>query len=155
MKATRTDIITLLVESGKSITDINKVLAAKGFKAVSPDEQSLFQTWQATEMPNSAGGKAAAAEGVSPLTPAPAGGPFPLQFSGPLAGPDGAKKAAMVADNILHGIGDVLKLTSPAAYAHYRAIKYPGGVESLATKDTKAKAYVFAVDFIARQLKQS
>jgi len=141
MKATRTDIITLLVEMAKPLAEINAKLQEKGFAPMTADEQVIFMpTVNAI-----ADAKAkTAAKATVPAAQTTDGEKYPTVM------PEGAtpEKVAKAVDFFAHNIADLLKVTCPEGHAQYKAIK---GL--VPTKETKAKAYAFAFNLLLEKFK--
>jgi hypothetical protein len=163
----RASLIALLKEAGKSILEIDAILAEKKYALLSDTEKQLLsleaKPAEPAEKPlTSADAKPKKKPAHVPGTDikSPTGeavdisgvkvqSPF-SQVVGEVEGQP-VTKAQAVANEFMHKMVDFCKAAcGPEWYAAYRAIKYPDNNESLATPQTKLAAYTFAFETVLK-----
>lgn len=165
----RINLIAVLHEGGKSVGETNVILVAKGLDPLSETEAAVFKpitvadimaTKQADGIKDADLAPAAPQtdKGTPPTADAPATKVAGFELAHPKFGAlvghlDGkpVTVAQAMCNTFCHNMVDMLKhVLGPKWYAEYRALKYPGGNESMATEETKMKAYIFAFETILK-----
>jgi biotin carboxyl carrier protein len=166
-KPSRDSLLAVLIEAGKSFEEINFSLQLAGYPGltpleladivgVTPSKPSKDELVKAAKEASEA--KAANVDPVKKAAKAMQGPTAldgdPASVKAKLLAVVGNKdgKPVRAVDAMITGtcyqIVEVMKIFSPEAAKQYAAIKYPGGVESLATAETKRAAYLFAFAFM-------
>jgi hypothetical protein len=163
-KPSRESILAVLIEAGKAPEEINFSLQLAGHAGLTPLELAGIQGTTLSKPAQDEIAQAAkeaseeAAAKVDPVKQAAKAalhGQTPpgslraklLQVVGNKNGKPVRNVDAMISGTC-HQIVDVMKVLSPEAYKQYHEIKYPGGMESMATEETKRAAYLFAFAFM-------
>lgn len=172
----RANLIAVLMDAHKSVEETNNILTAKGHIPLSAEEAKLFGPLTAEDILNAIQSDAAKAgdesSNMAPAAPKTATGEAPDITKGTfathvagmkLAHPEKFGKVAghvdgkaaivaqVVANTLCHQMVDFCKAClGPEWYAKYRAVKYPGGNESMVTEETKLAGYTFAIETVLK-----